>query len=201
MYTDQNGKISREYQCRNLGHNYGLILSDAMNIVTEMEILTPVLCFNRRNNAMIRLLLALTALGLSACATTQSSNMLDGYDFNLEDDPRLGEKMNSACSVRTVRGFSLHSDTTIVFDISPRRKILVEVFGMCHNLETAMRIALDPKTSCLTPGDKIIVSSSMFAGSSSPFDTETCRVKSIYSWGYDPDKYRGSSRSSNEEKT
>lgn len=142
---------------------------------------------------MIRAILAATALGLCACTTTQGSNMLDDYSYyNLEDDPRLGEKMNSACSVRTIRGFSLHSDNTIVLEISPRRKILVEVFGMCHNLESAMRIAFDPDVSCLSLGDKIVVSSSIFPTSSSPFETQTCRVKSIHAWGIKSDEYRSS---------
>ena len=139
---------------------------------------------------MIRTILVLTAIGLSACSTTQSLNIFDDYAFSLEEDPRLGEKMTSACSVRTVRGFSLHSDNTIVLELSPRKKILVEVFGMCHNLETAMRIAFEPDASCLTRGDKLIVSSTMFPNSSSPFETETCRVKSIYAWGIESGKKR-----------
>ncbi len=142
---------------------------------------------------MIRAILAVSALGLCACATTQSSNMFDGHAFNIEDDPRLGEKMISACSVRTIRGFSLHSDNRFVLEISPRRKILVEVFGMCHNLESAMRIAFDPDVSCLSRGDKIVVSSSIFPTSSSPFDTQTCRVKSIHEWGIKSEEYQSSS--------
>lgn len=143
---------------------------------------------------MLRAIFALFAFGLNACTTTQSSNILDGYAFNLDEDPRLGEELHSACSVRTIRGFSMYSDNMIVMEISSRKSILVEVYGTCRNLDSAMQIAIDPNVSCLSRGDRLIVSSSLFAASSSPFDTETCRVKSIRSWGIEQGKPKNTSK-------
>ncbi len=127
---------------------------------------------------MNRILPGLTALlALAACATAATEPAARGLD-RYADDPRLGEETDRICFASNIDGFSLNERSTVVLS-EGRDDYMVEVTGSCFDLDNAEAIALDSPTGCVTPGDAIIVASTMGGGGIGP---QRCLIREIRKW-------------------
>jgi len=126
-------------------------------------------------------LLSLFALPLLlSCATAVDSSPSGIEAF--ADDPRLGEPVSKICFNRNIDGFNTSTKDTVVLSAGVNKDFIVEVFGSCQNLRRAQRIAIDSNLSCVTKGDHLIVSESVFPNNDRAFDLERCAIDKIYKW-------------------
>ena len=127
--------------------------------------------------------IALAAL-VTACAATPTDRVKGVAQF--ADDPRLGEETDRVCFQRTIDNFTLTTRDTVVLEAGPSRQYLVEVVGVCSDLDHAQSIGIDAATSCLTRGDALIVSRSPFSlNDPSNIGPQRCLIKAIYDWDGD----------------
>jgi hypothetical protein len=123
---------------------------------------------------IILTVLAATALG--ACASAPGEPAEKGI-AKYAGDARLGEKTNKICFASSIDGFSMNDrDTVLLHD--GKKRYMVEVTGTCFDLENAESIGLDSPTSCLTPGDSIIVAETF----GETFGSRRCMIREIYEW-------------------
>lgn len=116
------------------------------------------------------------AAALAACSSIPGTATPRGV-ARYADDPRLGEETNKICFARTIDGFSMaERDSVLLHD--GRDRYMVAVAGTCVDLEYAEAIALDSPTSCLTPGDAIVVTSTL-GGLLAP---QRCIITEIRDW-------------------
>jgi hypothetical protein len=126
---------------------------------------------------MKRIILAvLAATALGACTTAPAEPRLRGLE-KYADDPRLGPEKRSICFASNIDGFSLNERETVVLQ-EGRDQYMVEVTAGCADLEIAETIAVDSHGGCLTPGDSIIVASTL--GDS--FGSNRCLIREIREW-------------------
>ncbi len=126
---------------------------------------------------MKRIILAvLAATALGACSTAPAEPRLRGLE-KYADDPRLGPEKRSICFASNIDGFSLNERETVVLQ-EGRDQYMVEVTAGCTDLEYAESIVVDPHGGCLTPGDSIIVASTL--GDS--FGSNRCLIREIREW-------------------
>jgi len=126
---------------------------------------------------MLRALpLIAAAAALAACSSTPGTASPRGI-AKFADNPRLGEETKRICFASNVDGFSMNSRDSVVLH-EGRDRYLVEVAGSCLDLDSAEAIALDAPTSCLTPGDAIIVSRAM-GGTLGP---QRCMITKMHKW-------------------
>jgi hypothetical protein len=126
---------------------------------------------------MKRIILAvLAATALGACTTAPAEPRLRGLE-KYADDPRLGPEKRSICFAANIDGFSLNKRETVVLQ-EGRDQYMVEVTAGCTDLEIAESIVVDSHGGCLTPGDSIIVASTL--GDS--FGSNRCLIREIREW-------------------
>lgn len=126
---------------------------------------------------MKRIILAvLAATALGACTTAPAEPRLRGLE-KYADDPRLGPEKRSICFAANIDGFSLNERETVVLQ-EGRDQYMVEVTAGCTDLEIAESIVVDSHGGCLTPGDSIIVASTL--GDS--FGSNRCLIREIREW-------------------
>ena len=126
---------------------------------------------------MKRIILAvLAATTLGACTTAPTEPRLRGLE-KYADDPRLGPETRSVCFASNIDGFSLNERETVVLQ-EGRDQYMVEVTAGCTDLEYAESIVVDSHGGCLTPGDSIIVASTL--GDS--FGSNRCLIREIREW-------------------
>lgn len=122
---------------------------------------------------------------LSACAAAANGGMADKEPAGVAKfagDPRLGEKVDRMCFASNVDSFSQNTRDTVVLELSPGKDFLVET-SACFDLNRAQSVALDAHSSCVTRGDKLLVSDSAFGlESSTGFGSGSCIIKGIYAW-------------------
>lgn len=127
---------------------------------------------------------------LSACATVANGGDDDrvrGAE-KFAEDPRLGERVDRMCFTSTIDGFSQPDEDTVVLRASASRHYLVET-SACFNLERALSIGLDSRTSCASRGDRLIVSDSAFPSrSNTGTSVDSCLITAIYEWDDDADE-------------
>ncbi|RAN34290.1 DUF6491 family protein [Hyphomonas pacifica] len=125
---------------------------------------------------------------LAACASTPAGEETPRGVAKYADDPRLGEEVDRICFASSIDSFGNNTRDTLTVR-EGRDHYLIEVMGVCTNLDDAMRIGLDSTGSCLRDMDAIIVSTQIMGGrDGSPFDTQRCTVKSIHKWNPDAEK-------------
>jgi hypothetical protein len=134
------------------------------------------------NEMDLRAILTVCALAaaLAACATGDTEPRVKGA-AQFADDPRLGEATNSVCFASRLNGFSDTTRDTAVLDFG-RKHYLVEVFGACTKLRRAMAIGVDNNSGCMTRGDHLVVSDTVFVDSDSGLGPQRCAIKAIYDW-------------------
>ena len=117
-------------------------------------------------------------LMISACASEGTAR----DDAIAADDPRRGEKVDKICFNRNIDGFSDTRKRSVVLETSPSKQYLVEVRGICSQLRSAQRIAIDSALSCVSRNDILIVSEQVFSGSSASRSPDRCFISAIYKW-------------------
>ncbi len=129
---------------------------------------------------------------LSACATVANGGE-SGADAvrgaeKFAGDPRLGERVDRMCFVSNIDGFSQPDEDTVVLRASANSHFLVET-SSCFNLDRALSIAIDSRTSCASRGDRLIVSDSAFPGRiNTATSVDSCLISAIYEWDDDADE-------------
>lgn len=118
----------------------------------------------------------LAAAALTACANAPGETVASGIE-RYADDPRLGEETQKICFASNIDGFSMNERRTVVLHDGSKR-YMVETSGGCFDLDSAQSIALDSTSSCLTPGDSLIVAQA-FSSAQGP---QRCLIRDIYLW-------------------
>jgi hypothetical protein len=135
----------------------------------------------------------LSATMLISCTTPATENAAGTAVSNTEtprglarfaDDPRLGEEIESACFARNIRGFSDNTEETVVLRRSTNVRYLIEMVGLCIDLEQAQTIALINRQRCVRPGDRIFVSRFLTGLDDGDFTTGQCTIGAIYAWDH-----------------
>lgn len=124
---------------------------------------------------------------LTGCATTDNPETQNPPTpigvAKFQDDPRLGERITSACFPRQIRRFREPTEDTVVVVRSPNKQYLLEVQPVCLGLKRAQTVALiSRQQTCLTRGDQIFVSEFVGTLSDGDFTTGRCQVRAIYEW-------------------
>ena len=127
-------------------------------------------------------LMILSAATLAACASAPGETKPRGVAA-YADDARLGEKISNACFASNIDGFSMNTRDTVVLR-DGNREYMVEVLGNCLELDNAVTIGIDARTSCLSRSDYLIVSSSL-TGNGPGLGPQRCMIKEIYAWDSD----------------
>ena len=126
---------------------------------------------------------ALAAALLAACSTMADGEAKARGIAQFADDVRLGEEVSKVCFNRSIDGFGETTDDTVVLKRGVSEEYIVEVFGVCQDLDFAQRIALDSHSSCLRRNDYLVVSDSI-AGSD-PNGLDRCSIRKIHKWDSD----------------
>jgi len=136
----------------------------------------------------------LPALMLIGCATPAAKTSTGPAATSLSetprglarfaDDPRLGDEIESACFARNIRGFSDNTEETVVLRRSTNVRYLIEMAGVCIDLEQAQTIALINRQRCVRPGDRIFVSRFITNLDDGDFTTGQCTIGAIYAWDH-----------------
>lgn len=128
-------------------------------------------------------LLVVTSAALSACVT---GPRVDKAVAAFDSDPRLGERVESACFTRQIDGFSQNTRDTVVLSFGVNDDYLVTINNICPSLRNARSIAPIRTTSCLREGSELIVSESSFSlGRNNGISNNRCRIDNIYRWNED----------------
>lgn len=138
---------------------------------------------------MNRLVLAITGavLMLGGCATTDEDSTSSKQAFldELQNDPRVGEEVDSICFTGSIDGFTETTKRSVVVSVSPSRDYLITTFTRCEDLDHAMSMAFNDFGACLRKGDKIIPFTSAFGPSSMDTPSLGCIVDKMYEWDGD----------------
>lgn len=126
---------------------------------------------------------------LAACAAPTSAEDEQTLEEALAD-PRVGEKTDRICFTRGINGFSEWDGPQdgMILHKGASQKYLVLLGGGCLTADRAQAIGVDERFGggCLTRGDYLFVSDSIFPGrSSDPFSVDRCLVTAIYDWDED----------------
>lgn len=128
------------------------------------------------------------ALALAACESTGADTTTSKSAMAEEPDPRRGEKVDRICFASSIDGFGETTRDTIVVSTSPSKKYQIETYS-CQNLDWAQAIApLTRGGGCLSRGDRLFVSDSVFPDRRDRFGTDSCTIKAIYTWNPDAGK-------------
>ena len=127
----------------------------------------------------------------SACATDTSPEALAEREQARADevfanDIRRGDQIDRVCFTRSIDSLGESTRRAVVVR-EGRDKYLLETFGGCFDLDWAQSLAIDSFTSCLSKGDRLIASDSVFGFEKRDFQ-QSCRIKAIYEWNEDAEK-------------
>lgn len=131
----------------------------------------------------MRMIAICAAAGLVfGCATPEAEQ---DEAVNLDDDVRVGERVDNLCFRRTISGFSRYDGDAdgIVLRRNLDDEFLAVVAGVCPPIDRAQRIGLTPQlgaTGCLRPGDRIWVSDTIVGRGPTPLSTTSCVVRDIF---------------------
>ena len=128
---------------------------------------------------------------LSACATAnspeaQAEREQARADEVFASDIRRGEQVDRVCFASSIDSFGETTRRAVVVR-EGRDRYLIETFGGCFDLDWAQSLAIDTFSSCLSKGDRIIASDSVFGFDKQDF-RQSCRVKAIYAWNPDAEE-------------
>lgn len=120
-------------------------------------------------------LLVLSSAMLISCASTEADKPM----VSIENDPRIGEKVNQACFVSSINGWNSvdNDDKAVIVTMIRDQQYKLNLAGVCDVDWAMYRIAIIGKTgsSCVQRGDRIKTDADTLPGSS-------CRVMSINKW-------------------
>lgn len=117
-------------------------------------------------------------------------------------DPRVGEKVNRICFSRGINGFSeWDGPDGIILRRGVNDRYLVLVARGCFNIDDAQRIGIDQRFGggCLSRGDRLFISRSIFPNPRDRFDVDRCTITAIYEWDEDAAEEDGEDGASTDE--
>ncbi len=136
-----------------------------------------------------RIVFAAMLLTVTACATATTPEALEAREQAkaaavFANDPRRGDEINRLCFANRIDSFGETTKRAVVVR-EGRDYFLIETFSGCFDLDRAQSLAIDPATSCLGKGDRILAFDSFFLSKNDIAHQQSCRVKTIYEWDRD----------------
>lgn len=120
------------------------------------------------------------------CASTEATNPRELRGAaKFAGDPRLGEKVNHFCFTGSINGFAPNDDDTILVRARANQQYLIETQSFCPDLDFAQSVAFDTRSSCISRGDRLLVSTSAFSLNDGGIGPDTCLITGIYEWDKD----------------
>ena len=126
----------------------------------------------------------LAGLTLAACTTTDTPS--EEAEVAEAPDPRRGEEVDRICFASNINGFTETTRRSVVVEVGANKTFLIETFGPCFNLDRALSLGVSSTTSCLTRGDNLYASDSVFGfNNRSGIPPQRCVVNKMYEWNPD----------------
>ncbi len=125
---------------------------------------------------------ALTALALAGLLGACSSSSLTRPQIGDEVHYAQGAVVPQLCFARSIDGFSDTTDSSVIVHRGSRQRYLVRTHGYCHDLAYARALSLRGHSSCLSPGDSIMVQRYFPGLPDSALSASSCRIRSIHEW-------------------
>ncbi|MGJ8561341.1 MAG: DUF6491 family protein [Litorimonas sp.] len=141
-----------------------------------------------QRSLLISVVICIPFAGTVSCASFDDDRSPRGA-AQFADDARLGEEVNNVCFSGSIDGFGETTRNTVVLTRGVSDRYLVEVLGGCQNLEFALGIGVDSRSSCLSRGDKLILSDSPFVNNDrTGLGLQRCTISKIFKWNKDADE-------------
>lgn len=123
-------------------------------------------------------------LALAACTATGATEG-DTAEATTPD-PRRGEEVDRICFASNINGFTETTRRSVVVEVGANTSYLIETFGPCFNLDRALSLGVSSTTSCLTRGDNLYASDSVFGfNDRTGIPPQRCVVNKMYRWNPD----------------
>lgn len=123
----------------------------------------------------------LLAWTLLSCATTTDPGG-ETFKPRLEDDPRLGEAVDTVCFTAGLSGFYEIGNRAVVLRRSVNAAYVART-GYCQTLRNVEGLRLSDSSRCLKRGDRLEVYDQPFPLQSEPNDQpERCLIIAIHHW-------------------
>ena len=117
------------------------------------------------------------AFMLTACGSTEN----ESAKIPLDNDPRIGEKVNRVCFVNSINGWApVDNDrNAVLITMNNRERYKLKLIGACDPDLAMLRAAFitRPGSSCLSRGDKVKTDGDLGRGRGS-----ACTIMSIHAW-------------------
>ncbi len=124
---------------------------------------------------LFKYLMVLACLLLASCASTEPEKEL----VSIENDPRIGERVNRACFISNMDGWSNvdNDDNALIMTMRRNEQYKLNLLGACDADWAMYRIAIIGKSGsgCIERGDKIKTDANTMRGMS-------CTIMSINKW-------------------
>lgn len=146
------------------------------------------------------LLSAALVAGLLAATGCTTNGDGEAAETRLEPDPRRGAEVDRVCFTRSISNFSDTTRRSVVIEARVNDYYQIETFGPCFNLDDALSLAINTTGSCLTRGDELFASESVFGfRDHSGIGPQRCVVRKIFEWN--PDALEESEEEAEEDET
>ncbi len=124
-------------------------------------------------------LLSLLVAGLlGACAASSGTRPQIGDEVHYAQ----GAVVPQLCFSHAIDGFSDSTDSSVVVHRGARQRYLLRTHGYCQDLAQARSLALRGRSSCLSPGDSIVVQRYFPGLADTALGASNCRIRSIHEW-------------------
>lgn len=124
---------------------------------------------------LVKPLLILSSVFITACASTEAEKSA----VSIENDPRIGDKVNQACFISYMDGWSNvdNDDNALIITMRRNQQYKLNLAGSCDADWAMYRIAIMGKSGsgCIQRGDKIKTDANTLRGMN-------CTIMSINQW-------------------
>lgn len=125
---------------------------------------------------------AFVLIWLSVGCTVGGDPLLEDIKPRLEDDPRLGEAVDTVCFTSGLSGFHEIGNQAVVLRRSANESYVART-GYCRSLRQVEGLRLPDSGGCLKRGDRLEVYDQPFPRAGEPNDApERCLVTAIHRW-------------------
>lgn len=115
---------------------------------------------------------------LAACSTEPSQSKAERAAMI---EARKGAEVSSVCFAGQIDSFSTTGRNAVVVRTSPRDEYLLQTTS-CFNLDNAMSLEIENRSSCLSRGDNIIAYDSVFGDDGTGMQPSRCLITGMYEW-------------------
>lgn len=124
------------------------------------------------------LITLLVASLLGACASSSGTRPQISDEVHYAQ----GAVVPQLCFSHAIDGFSDSTDSSVVVHRGARQRYLLRTHGYCQDLAHARSLALRGQSSCLSPGDSIVVQRYFPGLAETALSASHCRIRSIHEW-------------------